>query len=92
MSSLNTHSLCSKQWSQWVRNNPGPGKAIRACADNYMGAKVVGLDIRHLYALTFGLGAACVAAAAPVPVMVASSLRFGASTTQLPAISLLVVL
>ena len=39
------------------------GKAIRACADNYMGARVVGLDIRHLYALTFGLGAACVAAA-----------------------------
>ena len=39
------------------------GKAIRACADNYMGAKVVGLDIRHLYALTFGLGSACVAAA-----------------------------
>src|SRR5262245_31437499 len=39
------------------------GKAIRACADNYMGARVVGLNIRHLYALTFGLGAACVAIA-----------------------------
>ena len=39
------------------------GKAIRACADNYLGAKVVGLNVTHLYALTFGLGAACVAAA-----------------------------
>jgi branched-chain amino acid transport system permease protein len=39
------------------------GKAIRACADNYTGALVVGLDVRHLYALTFALGAACVGAA-----------------------------
>jgi len=39
------------------------GKAIRACADNYLGAKVVGLNIRHLYGLTFGLGAVCVAVA-----------------------------
>jgi branched-chain amino acid transport system permease protein len=39
------------------------GKAIRACADNYTGALVVGLNVRHLYALTFALGAACVGAA-----------------------------
>jgi branched-chain amino acid transport system permease protein len=39
------------------------GKAIRACADNYMGARVVGLNIKRLYALTFGLGSACVAVA-----------------------------
>jgi len=39
------------------------GKAIRACADNYLGAKVVGLDVKRYYALTFGLGSACVAAA-----------------------------
>ena len=39
------------------------GTAIRACADNYLGAKVVGLDVKHLYALTFGLGSACVAVA-----------------------------
>ena len=39
------------------------GTSIRACADNYTGALVVGLDVRHLYALTFGLGAACVGAA-----------------------------
>lgn len=39
------------------------GKAIRACADNYLGAKVVGLNVKHLYALTFGLGSICVAVA-----------------------------
>ena len=39
------------------------GKAIRACADNYTGALVVGLDVNRLYALTFGIGAACVGAA-----------------------------
>ncbi len=41
----------------------GFGKAIRACADNLLGAKVVGLNVRHLYGLTFGLGCACVGVA-----------------------------
>ena len=39
------------------------GHAIRACADNYLGAKVVGLDVKKYYALTFGIGSACVGAA-----------------------------
>ncbi len=39
------------------------GTAIRACADNYTGAVVVGLNVKQLYALTFGIGAACVGAA-----------------------------
>jgi len=39
------------------------GKSIRACADNQIGAAVVGLDVKRLYALTFGIGAACVGAA-----------------------------
>ncbi len=39
------------------------GKAIRACADNLLGAQVVGLNVKHLYALTFGLGTACVGVA-----------------------------
>jgi branched-chain amino acid transport system permease protein len=39
------------------------GKAIRACADNYLGALVVGLNVGRLYALTFGIGAACLGAA-----------------------------
>ena len=39
------------------------GKSIRAAADNNMGALVVGLNVRRLYAVTFGVGAACVGAA-----------------------------
>jgi branched-chain amino acid transport system permease protein len=39
------------------------GVAIRACADNQFAARVVGLHVKRLYALTFGLGAACVAVA-----------------------------
>jgi len=41
----------------------GFGKAIRACADNLHGARVVGLNVPHLYGLTFGLGTACVGVA-----------------------------
>jgi branched-chain amino acid transport system permease protein len=46
------------------------GKAIRACADNHTGALVVGLDVKQLYALTFGLGAACVGAAGTMMVLI----------------------
>ncbi len=46
------------------------GTAIRACADNHTGALVVGLDVSHLYALTFGLGLACVGAAGTMLVLI----------------------
>ena len=46
------------------------GKAIRACADNYTGALVVGLNVNKLYALSFGLGAACVGAAGAIIVLI----------------------
>ncbi len=46
------------------------GTAIRACADNHTGAMVVGLNVNHLYALTFGLGAACVGAAGVMLVLI----------------------
>jgi branched-chain amino acid transport system permease protein len=46
------------------------GKAIRACADNYTGALVVGLDVKRLYALSFGLGAFCVGAAGAIIVLI----------------------
>lgn len=39
------------------------GKSIRAASDNHLGALVVGLNVRRLYAITFGVGAACVGAA-----------------------------
>jgi len=46
------------------------GTAIRACADNPVGARVVGLDVENLYAVTFGVGAACVGAAGCLLLMV----------------------
>jgi branched-chain amino acid transport system permease protein len=46
------------------------GKAIRACADNRVGALVVGLNVKRLYALSFGLGLACVGAAGAIIVLI----------------------
>ena len=40
------------------------GKAIRAVAREKLGARLVGIDVRHIYAVTFGLGCACLAVAA----------------------------
>jgi len=45
------------------------GTAIRACADNWFGAKVVGLNVQRLYAIAFGLGAACVAVAGAMMIL-----------------------
>jgi branched-chain amino acid transport system permease protein len=40
------------------------GKAIRAVAKERTGAALSGIDVDHIYAVTFGLGAACLAIAA----------------------------
>jgi len=40
------------------------GRAIRAVAKEKLGAQLVGIDVAHVYAITFGLGTACVAIAA----------------------------
>ncbi len=40
------------------------GKAIRAVAKEKTGAALQGIDVNHVYAVTFGLGAACLAIAA----------------------------
>ena len=40
------------------------GKAIRAVAKEKLGAELAGIDVAHVYAVTFGLGTACVAIAA----------------------------
>jgi branched-chain amino acid transport system permease protein len=39
------------------------GRTVRAAADNGYGALVVGVDVRRVYAVAFGIGAACVGAA-----------------------------
>ena len=40
------------------------GKAIRAVAKEKLGAELAGIDVAHIYAVTFGLGTACLAVAA----------------------------
>jgi branched-chain amino acid transport system permease protein len=40
------------------------GKAIRAVAKEKLGAELAGIDVAHIYAITFGLGTACLAIAA----------------------------
>jgi branched-chain amino acid transport system permease protein len=45
------------QWSD-------TGKAIRAVAKEKLGAELCGIDVAHVYAVTFGLGTACLAIAA----------------------------
>jgi branched-chain amino acid transport system permease protein len=53
------------------------GKSIRAAADNPYGALVIGTDVRRVYAVAFGIGAACVGAAGA---LVAPFLPFQPST------------
>jgi branched-chain amino acid transport system permease protein len=40
------------------------GRAIRACAKERQGARLVGIDVEHIYAMSFGIGLACLGAAA----------------------------
>ena len=40
------------------------GRAIRAVAREKQGARVVGIDVEHIYAMSFGIGMACLGAAA----------------------------
>jgi len=40
------------------------GKAIRAVAKERTGARLVGINVEHIFAVSFGIGAACVGAAA----------------------------
>lgn len=40
------------------------GRAIRAVAKEKLGAQLSGIDVAHIYAVTFGMGTACVAIAA----------------------------
>ena len=47
-----------------VLNRTDTGKVIRAVAKEKLGANLVGIDVPHVYAVTFGLGCACLAVAA----------------------------
>ena len=67
------------------------GTAIRACADNLTGAAVVGLDIKKLYALTFGLGLACAGAAGAIMVALTDVTPMLAPSFTLLAFTIVIV-
>jgi branched-chain amino acid transport system permease protein len=67
------------------------GTAIRACADNLTGAAVVGLDVKRLYALTFGIGLACVGAAGSLMVTIADAAPGLASAYTLLAFTIVII-
>lgn len=67
------------------------GKSIRAAADNHMGALVVGLDVRRLYAFTFGVGAACVGAAGALMITIIPVTPFLAAEYTLLAFVIVIV-
>jgi branched-chain amino acid transport system permease protein len=67
------------------------GTAIRACADNLEGAAVVGLNVKRLYALTFGLGLACVGASGALLVTIADAAPSLAPAYTLLAFTIVIV-
>src|SRR6202035_2807408 len=67
------------------------GTAIRACADNLVGATVVGLNVRRLYGLTFGIGLACVGAAGALLVNIADASPALAQSYTLLALVIVIV-
>ncbi|VVE90351.1 branched-chain amino acid ABC transporter permease [Pandoraea bronchicola] len=48
----------------WIMRATDLGRAIRAVAKEKHGAKLMGIDVERVYALSFGIGMACVGAAA----------------------------
>lgn len=48
----------------WIVRRTDLGRAIRAVAKQKEGAKLMGIDVEHVYAMSFGLGLACLGAAA----------------------------
>jgi branched-chain amino acid transport system permease protein len=48
----------------WVIGRTDLGRAIRAVAKEQEGAKLMGIDVEHVYAMSFGIGLACLGAAA----------------------------
>ena len=67
------------------------GTAIRACADNLLGAAVVGLNVKRLYALSFGIGLACVGAAGALMVTIADARPALAQAFTLQAFIIVIV-
>jgi len=48
----------------WIVSRTDLGRAIRAVAKEKQGARLMGIDVDHVYAMSFGIGLGCVGAAA----------------------------
>jgi branched-chain amino acid transport system permease protein len=48
----------------WIVHRTDLGRAIRAVAKEKHGARLMGIDVDHVYAMSFGIGLACLGAAA----------------------------
>lgn len=54
--------ICGLLWLLMAKTDLG--KAIRAVAKERQGARLVGIDVEHIFAATYGIGIACLGAAA----------------------------
>ena len=57
-----TLTIAALLWLLMARTDLG--RAIRAVAKERQGARLMGIDVEHIFAMSFGIGAACVGAAA----------------------------
>jgi branched-chain amino acid transport system permease protein len=48
----------------WLMGRTDLGRAIRAVAKEKQGARLMGINVEHVYAMSFGIGLACLGAAA----------------------------
>ncbi|MFD0666964.1 branched-chain amino acid ABC transporter permease [Ramlibacter sp. MAHUQ-53] len=48
----------------WIMKRTDLGRAIRAVAKEKQGARLMGINVEHVYAMSFGIGLACLGAAA----------------------------
>jgi branched-chain amino acid transport system permease protein len=54
-------AICLLLWA--VMSNTDMGKAIRAVAKERQGARLVGINVEHIFAVSYGIGIACLGAA-----------------------------
>jgi branched-chain amino acid transport system permease protein len=54
--------VCALLWL--IMNRSDLGRAIRAVSKEKVGAQLMGIDVAHVYAMCFGIGLACLGAAA----------------------------
>ena len=57
-------ALLASALLMWIVARTDLGRAIRAVAKEKQGARLMGIDVDHVYAMSFGIGLACLGAAA----------------------------